>query len=105
RRVLFRSPNAQTRTRHVFLANVGLYTHQRQMVKTRTNNRTAYGRFFNARKQSGGMTVAVDITNHLIPWAIAKRMQADAWDEGYWYGVIDGPDNDQREPNPYRDEP
>ena len=27
--------------------------------------------------------MAVDITNHLIPWAIAKRMQADAWDEGY----------------------
>ena len=26
--------------------------------------------------------MAVDITNHLIPWAIAKRMQADAWDEG-----------------------
>ena len=26
--------------------------------------------------------MAVDITNHLIPWAIAKRMQADAWDQG-----------------------
>ena len=49
--------------------------------------------------------MAIDITNHLIPWTVAKQMQADAWDEGYWYGVIDGPDNDQREPNPYRDEP
>ena len=26
--------------------------------------------------------MAVDITNHLIPWAIAKRMQANAWDQG-----------------------
>ena len=50
---------------------------------TTATNRTAYGRFFNTRKQSGGITVAVDITSHLIPWAIAKRMQADAWDEGF----------------------
>ena len=72
------------------------------------------GGFFNARKQSGGL-VAVDITNHLIPWAIAKRMQADAWDEGYeagsndsyaWEAVNEGyVDFDEYEdtPNPYRE--
>ena len=63
------------------------------------------------------MTVAVDITNHLIPWAIAKRMQADAWDKGYEAGsddtrafndVTDGyADFDEYEdtPNPYQDTP
>ena len=62
------------------------------------------------------MTVAVDITNHLVPWAIAKRMQADAWDEGYeagsndsyaWEAVNEGyVDFDEYEdtPNPYRDD-
>ena len=50
------------------------------------------------------MTVAVDITNHLIPWAIAKRMQADAWDEGYDAGALTGysPMADSNT-NPYRD--
>ena len=59
--------------------------------------------------------MAVDITNHLIPWAIAKRMQADAWDEGYKAGsddtsafaaTVDGyVDFDEYEdtPNPYRE--
>ena len=28
------------------------------------------------------MTVAVDITNHLIPYATVKQMLATAWDEG-----------------------
>ena len=49
--------------------------------------------------------MAVDITNHLIPWAIAKRMQADAWDEGYDAGTLTGysPMADYTT-NPYRDE-
>ena len=56
------------------------------------------------------MTVAVDITNHLIPWAIAKRMQADAWDEGYDAGELDAMDNfsvigeHDCTPNPYRED-
>ena len=52
------------------------------------------------------MTVAVDITNHLIPWAIAKRMQADAWDEGYDIGGNDvgsGWREDELTKNPYRE--
>ena len=28
------------------------------------------------------MTVAVDITNHLIPYATVKQMLTTAWDEG-----------------------
>ena len=60
--------------------------------------------------------MAVDITNHLIPWAIAKRMQADAWDEGYEAGSDDARafdavtenwveyDEYEDTPNPYRDE-
>ena len=28
------------------------------------------------------MTVAVDITNHLIPYTTVKQMLANAWDEG-----------------------
>ena len=28
------------------------------------------------------MTVAVDITNHLIPYATVKQMLAKAWNEG-----------------------
>ena len=46
------------------------------------------------------MTVAVDITNHLIPWAIAKRMQADAWDEGF--NVSENKVMDTH--NPYRED-
>ena len=52
------------------------------------------------------MTVAVDITNHLSPWAIAKRMQADAWDEGYDIGSNDvgsGWREDELTKNPYRE--
>ena len=76
-------------------------------TNTTATNRTRYGGFFNARKQSGGMTVAVDITNHLIPWAIAKRMQADAWDEGYDIGGNDvgsGWREDELTKNPYRED-
>ena len=75
-------------------------------AQTQTDT-TACGRFFNARKQSGGITVAVDITNHLIPWAIAKRMQADAWDEGYDIGGNDvgsGWREDELTKNPYRED-
>ena len=28
------------------------------------------------------MTMAVDITNHLIPYTTVKQMLANAWDEG-----------------------
>ena len=49
--------------------------------------------------------MAVDITNHLITWAIAKRMQAGAWDEGYdacaHYHSLD---TEHSEPNPYRED-
>ena len=50
--------------------------------------------------------MAVDITNHLIPWAIAKQMQADAWDEGYDLGGNDvgsGWREDELTKNPYRE--
>ena len=59
--------------------------------------------------------MAIDITNHLIPWAVAKQMQADAWDEGYEAGSYDTRefdavtecrvDYDDYEdiPNPYRE--
>ena len=53
------------------------------------------------------MTVAVDITNHLIPWAITKRMQADAWDEGYDIGGNDvgsGWRDNELTKNPYRED-
>ena len=60
--------------------------------------------------------MAVDITNHLIPYAQVKRMLANAWDQGYEAGsddarafddVTDGHvDFDEYEdtPNPYRNE-
>ena len=54
--------------------------------------------------------MAVDITNHLIPWAIAKRMQADAWDEGAEAAAteLDGPEYwlppADKFPNPYRED-
>lgn len=44
--------------------------------------------------------MAVDITNHLIPWSVAKRMQADAWDEGFNASE----NNIEDTPNPYRED-
>ena len=55
-------------------------------TNTTATNRTRYGGFFNARKQSGGTTVAIDITNHLIPWAVAKQLR----DEAYRAGIAEG---------------
>ena len=48
--------------------------------------------------------MAVDITNHLIPWAIAKRMQADAWDEGMEAGQRAVILKQYTQNNPYRDD-
>ena len=49
--------------------------------------------------------MAVDITNHLIPYTQVKRMLANAWDEGYDAGALTGysPMADGNT-NPYRDE-
>ena len=52
--------------------------------------------------------MAVDITNHLIPYTQVKRMLEQAWDEGYDAGELDAMDNLSNEhhdctPNPYRD--
>ena len=48
--------------------------------------------------------MAVDITNHLIPYAQVKRMLAKAWDEGYAEGALTGysPMADYAT-NPYRE--
>ena len=46
--------------------------------------------------------MAIDITNHLIPWAVAKQMQADAWDEGR-LAEVDYMDDYEDTPNPYRE--
>lgn len=60
--------------------------------------------------------MAVDITNHLIPYATVKQMLATAWDEGYEAGSNDveahldalhgHTDYDEYEdtPNPYRED-
>ena len=60
--------------------------------------------------------MAVDITNHLIPYTQVKRMLANAWDEGYeegwsdahaWYDATEGHvefDEYEGTPNPYRNE-
>ena len=60
--------------------------------------------------------MAVDITNHLIPYTQVKRMLANAWDQGYEAGSDDARafdavteswvDYDEYEDtrNPYRDE-
>ena len=60
--------------------------------------------------------MAVDITNHLIPYAQVKRMLANAWDQGYEAGIDDARafdavtenwfeyDEYEATPNPYRDE-
>ena len=50
--------------------------------------------------------MAVDITNHLIPYAQVKRMLAKAWDEGYDVGGNDvgsGWRDNELTPNPYRE--
>ena len=49
--------------------------------------------------------MAVDITNHLIPYTQVKRMLEKAWDEGYDAGALTGysPMADSNT-NPYRDE-
>ena len=76
---------------------------RKTQAQTQTDT-TAYGGFFHARKRG---LMAVDITNHLIPWAIAKRMQADAWDEGYDIGSNDvgsGWREDELTKNPYRED-
>ena len=44
--------------------------------------------------------MAVDITNHLIPYTQVKRMLAKAWDEGYATGQND---YSMESDNPYRD--
>ena len=60
--------------------------------------------------------MAVDITNHLIPYTQVKRMLANAWDEGReagwsdahaWHDVEEGyvaSDEYEDTPNPYQDE-
>ena len=59
--------------------------------------------------------MAVDITNHLIPYTQVKRMLAKAWDEGakaegdYRDSIWDWQErisdyNPEPPPNPYRDE-
>ena len=60
--------------------------------------------------------MAVDITNHLIPYTQVKRMLEQAWAEGYetgtddalaWLDVTEGHvESDEYEdtPNPYQDE-
>ena len=60
--------------------------------------------------------MAVDITNHLIPYTQVKRMLANAWDQGYEAGSDDArafddvtaghvePDEYEDTPNPYQDE-
>lgn len=60
--------------------------------------------------------MAVDITNHLIPYTQVKRMLKQAWDEGYeagsddvhaWIDATEGyADFDEYEdtPNPYRED-
>ena len=59
--------------------------------------------------------MAVDITNHLIPYTQVKRMLEKAWDQGYeagwsdahaWLDVTEGhvePDEYEDTPNPYQD--
>ena len=60
--------------------------------------------------------MAVDITNHLIPYTQVKRMLANAWNEGYEAGSDDARafdavteswveyDEYEDTPNPYRNE-
>ena len=51
--------------------------------------------------------MAVDITNHLIPYTQVKRMLAKAWDEGKeaaWDNAQCTTHEDYNH-NPYRDEP
>ena len=48
--------------------------------------------------------MAVDITNHLIPYTQVKRMLEQAWDQGYDAGALTGysPMADSNT-NPYRE--
>ena len=60
--------------------------------------------------------MAVDITNHLIPYTQVKQMLANAWDQGYEAGIDDARafdavnenwfeyDEYEDTPNPYREE-
>lgn len=51
--------------------------------------------------------MAVDITNHLIPYATVKQMLAKAWDEGAERGLNmtrSWTKYDLHAHNPYRDE-
>ena len=60
--------------------------------------------------------MAVDITNHLIPYTQVKRMLANAWDEGYEAGSDDARafdavteswvefDEYEDTPNPYQED-